>query len=178
MLRNLRATEFDIESACDPAYNCLSFVVGDLERPWWPPGDLVAQHPFLPGILGPPNFWPEDLPPDDTVDNICTLLLRLGFQPCPADARRDARSTVTVAVYGERGGDTFAHTAMQRADGRWLSKLGAINDIWHATQQSVQGNAYGTPTRMMCHPRTKEADDVQKAAVRALLRSARQPGTR
>jgi hypothetical protein len=147
--------------------------VGDKERHWWPPGTLATARSNLLKPLGPPDAWPVDLPPDNSLPNVQALLRRLGFVDCTDDKAIDPRTTVVVAIflYDDR---TPAHFAEQLANGKWLSKLGGGNDIEHRTTQSVEGGANGTLAHKMCRPRTSAADARHKAAVGQMLRAMTQ----
>lgn len=53
------------------------------------------------------------------------------------------------ARHDDEGRIAPTHAAKQLADGRWTSKLGALEDIEHMEPEDVNGPLYGTPIRFM-----------------------------
>lgn len=166
----MRPNDFRLSSPREPECSCLSYVVGDKERHWWPPGPLATRRSNLLIQLGPPDVWPVDLPPDATLANVCALLSRLGFVDCEDAVAIDPKTTLVVAIFLDSG-TAPAHFAQQLPNGKWLSKLGGGNDIEHRTTHSVEGGANGTLAHKMCRPRTAAAAAKHKAAVRQMLRA-------
>ncbi len=166
----MRRSDFELSSGREPECSCLSYVVGDKERHWWPPGPLATRRSDLLIPLGPPNVWPVDLPPDLSLPNVRALLSRLGFDDCKDPRTIDPRSSLVVAIFLDDGGAP-AHFAQQLANGKWLSKLGDGFDIEHRTTHSVEGGANGTLAHHMCRPRTSAADAKHRSAVRRMLRA-------
>lgn len=124
-------------------YNCLAFAAGETTR-WWEP---YVIPPTQPGV-----FWPSEVRPDNGVDDWVAALATVGFMPC-ADGSLDPQ-LVKVAILGV--GDTAEHATRQLANGRWVSKLGGLEDIEHDTPEAVGGADYGEVLRFLCRPRSPE----------------------
>lgn len=153
MFPNLAAGDGRIASKVEASQNCLAFVIGEKKRPWWP-GSWTANGYGAPGTSAPPNYWPDDLPSDETVQNIEMALERFGFAVCNADDHPDPATVERVVIYATSAG-TPSHVAIELPDGQWASKLGDFHDIHHRTTENLEGNVYGGVVVTMCRPRAR-----------------------
>lgn len=64
----------------------------------------------------------------------------LGFEVC--DSAEVEAGYEKVAIYADTDGEP-QHVARQLVDGRWTSKLGALEDIEHQALEDVDSAAYG-----------------------------------
>lgn len=124
----LKTTGFDISSEASAAYNCVAFAAGVTDV-WW--------EPIAPPKLG--YFWPTNIPQNDGIPAAEALFRSLGYEPC--ENGDPEPGFVKVAVYGEDG--AFTHVTRQTEDGRWLSKIGAFEDITHPTLDGLLGEKGG-----------------------------------
>lgn len=121
-------------------YNCLAFAAGDMAR-WWEP---YVIPPVQPGV-----FWPEGATPDNGVEHWIEALATVGFERCGDGGLEPA--WVKVAILGRAG--TAEHATRQLASGRWVSKLGDLEDIEHDEPGDVGGGAYGEVVQFLRRPR-------------------------
>ncbi len=127
-LPNLHALlqDDDFKSPPTIAYNCVGYAVGD-PRWWQPSGDEG-------------HVWLNDLPVGDySVAQYVDMFKRFGFLPCAG--MEPEVGFEKLAVFGNQG--EFEHVAIQLSDGRWISKLGDLEDIQHPAAQNLEGNFYG-----------------------------------
>jgi len=72
----------------------------------------------------------------------------LGYQVCPsADWEPGSEK---VVIYAKEA--TPTHAARQRPDGRWTSKLGALEDVIHDSVESLAGEIYGNAAMFLRRP--------------------------
>ena len=129
----LTGTPWEIASPQDGTYNCVAFALGDTERWWWP-------------ISLPPSgaYWPADSPRTETVAAFRSALATFGFEPMDDETLVAGVAKVALFVKGSR----TCHIAVQRADGRWASKLGTQWDIVHPLR-ALEGDEYGFVTDIL-----------------------------
>ena len=96
-------------------------------------------------------FWPENVNPDNGVDDWVAALKTVGFNEC-TDGSFEPGS-VKVAILGR--GDTAEHATRQLASGKWVSKLGELEDIEHDRPETVGGGDYGEVLRYLSRPRVE-----------------------
>lgn len=126
-----------ITSLCTDRYNCFAFVVGDKKRWWWP--DACS-------------YWPQSARRDESVASFVEVLGLYGFEACPNGVFE--RGVEKVAIFAENG--NTQHVAIQRTDrnGRWLSKLGRLQDIEHDLDALDEAD-YGKVVCFMKHRRRR-----------------------
>ena len=117
---------YTIESQSTPAYNCIAWAAGDVDKVWWP-----AAH----------AYWPEGIPSEERLEAFVLAFQSLGYELSP-DSRLEPGNE-EVAIYVDSD-NVPTHAALQQTDGRWTSKLGKSVDIVHTTTGGVEGNEYGT----------------------------------
>jgi hypothetical protein len=74
----------------------------------------------------------------------------LGYELC-GDAKFET-GFEKIAIYAIGGNPT--HAARQLPDGRWVSKLGELEDIQHATLDVLSGGPYGSVVAVLRRPAT------------------------
>lgn len=129
----LAAHPYAVTSPCSDEYNCLAWAAGDSVRWWWP--DPMGT-----------GYWPDEAPRLVTLDAFARAFATLGFEPC-ADPQLEP-GFEKIAVYVEASG-VPTHAARQYRDGTWSSKLGNLEDISHATLDSLRESDYGEPAFFM-----------------------------
>ena len=103
---------------------------------WWPFGDPQKTS------------WPEGVPRQETLAAFQQLFESLGYIACAhAEAELGYEK---VALFADAQGVPL-HAAQQLPGGRWISKLGAMEDIEHKLQDLV-GTEYGSVVRIMKRP--------------------------
>ncbi len=132
----LAEAAWDVASPQDPAYNCVSFAIGEVDRWWWP----LA----LPGSGA---YWPQDSPRSETLEAFRATLQGLGFLPADDEALVEGVSKLALFAKGTR----VVHVAAQRVDGRWASKLGTQWDIVHPLR-ALEGDEYGSVAAFLARP--------------------------
>jgi hypothetical protein len=121
---------FTVTSPQDNRYNCIAWAAGDDTRWWWP--GVIAQP-----IGG--YYWPtRNL--REAVDNFESAFATLGYMRCETKDYEPGYEKVAIYV-GADGSPT--HAARQTRDGRWVSKLGKLEDICHSDIEGVCGERYG-----------------------------------
>ena len=115
--------DWEITSAPNDDYNCIAYAVGEKTR-WW-------SHAG--------NYrWPNARR-SPSIDSLIEMLVGQDFELC--DWREENTGFDKVALYAKDG--NWKHAAVQLPDGAWSSKLGAYEDIQHATPESLAGEFYG-----------------------------------
>lgn len=122
-----------LTSAETPDYNCLAFAAGKTDE-WWEP---YVVPPEQPGI-----YWPPGVHPDNRPEDWAAALATVGFEPCDDGAPEAGFEKVVIYV---NASGAAAHAARQLTDGRWTSKLGALEDIEHDALEALEGSFYGAP---------------------------------
>jgi hypothetical protein len=121
---SLRRHSYRVTSPNTRRYNCTAWA-NSVASKWWE---------ALPGY-----FWPGKIPRDGTVDTYIKLFSLCGFERCP-DASLE-HGVERIAIYAI--GYSFKHVARQLPDGKWTSKLGALEDIEHDRLDALVGDEYG-----------------------------------
>ena len=107
-------------------YNCIAFAAGDQRDWWWPdPAGL--------------SYWPSTAAREETVAAFQQAYASLGYELC-SNANLET-GFEKIAIYAIGG--TPTHAARQRPDGRWVSKLGELEDIEHSSLGVLTGKLYG-----------------------------------
>lgn len=123
---------FEVASPRTEEYNCVAWAVGEDSR-WWSPQEFGDY------------YWPDGAPRSESVDAYAVALESAGFEPC--DSAEFEPGYEKVAIYATAGG-RFMYAARQLKDGRWASKLGAVEDIIHALD-GLEGADYGQVVRVL-----------------------------
>ena len=142
MLPGLQSTPYSVTSDATPAYNCVSWAVGETHR-WWEPSDSTSK------------YWPAGVPHEDSVEALQDALATVGFTLC--DDGQLEPGFVKLAIFADDEG--YTHVARQLPSGRWTSKLGSDRDIEHELEalQTQPGTwsrySYGEVVAYMQRPR-------------------------
>lgn len=136
----LKPEHYKKTSEIDPAYNCTAFALGDDSTQAW-----IDPTP------GRHRTWPESVPRQSDMLTYIKLYEFYGFTVC-ADSSLE-QGFEKIALYSDQW-NSFTHAARQREDGRWVSKLGAWEDIEHASLECLAGESYGTAARYLKRPRS------------------------
>src|SRR5271156_4387291 len=102
-------------------YNCYAFAVGEEERRW---------DPFPPGV----DYWPDNVKRSYELDSFIRAFGTEGFRQCADESFEDGIEKIAIYV-NQFGG--VEHAARQEPDGRWKSKLGDEEDIFHDSPVSL-----------------------------------------
>jgi hypothetical protein len=141
---NLRQEPFECSSdrtddRPNNGYNCIAYAAGKTDKWWWPVDD-------------PSAYWPEGLPREplgfETLGNFIKAFESEGYLVCADGEPEDGFEK--VALFSSNTGPT--HAARLLPEGRWVSKLGKLEDIKHKTVHSVEGLAYGKATTFLKRP--------------------------
>ena len=114
--------DYRITSEQDNLYNCVAWAAGYTDD-WW---SHEEDYRWI-GERGP------------GIQNLVALFNALGYEQCESDSR-DMDYT-KVALYAKDG--NWSHVARQMTGGTWTSKLGALEDIEHASPNDLAGDFYG-----------------------------------
>ncbi|MFB2892084.1 hypothetical protein ACE1CI_03960 [Aerosakkonemataceae cyanobacterium BLCC-F50] len=121
---NLRKTGYKKTSDQTAQYNCIAWVAGVKDRPWWP----INQKPY---------YWPLE-PRIESLESFIEAFKTLGYEIC--DNGDLEVGYEKVAIYTDEGEPT--HMALQLDTGEWTSKCGDWEDITH-TLEGLEGDFYG-----------------------------------
>ena len=130
----LQSSGYRVTSSRTLDYNCIAWAAGDTTRWWWPdpdPNNAAA-------------FWPAAVSRQETVSSFLSALGTIGFTPCADDSPE--LGFEKVALFALNGIPT--HAARQLANGRWTSKIGALEDIEH-TLHELSGGEYGSVVQVL-----------------------------
>jgi len=131
MFPNLKPGRYEIIADADPGYNCVAKTVGLTDRWYWPGYSerefdaFYARHGFKP--LGDADAL--------------ALVVEAGVEK--------------VVIYRNSRGASPTHAARQLPGGRWLSKMGTLEEIIHQHPDDVSGPDYGRPARVYIKGRNK-----------------------
>ena len=107
-------------------YNCIAFAAGDQGHWWWP--DRAGT-----------SYWPASAVREETITAFRQAFAALGYGPCTnAELETGFEKIALYAI-----GGTPTHAARQLPNGRWVSKLGELEDIEHASLEILAGPLYG-----------------------------------
>jgi hypothetical protein len=124
----LRGTGYTLSSEATSDYNCIGWAAGDDQNWWWPIEDDDV-------------VWPVGVPFEATVEAFKLAFATLGYEPCDDGSLEYGYEK--VAIYFRDDIKRVQHMARQKDDGRWLSKLGHIDDITHRRVTDVAAPVYG-----------------------------------
>ncbi len=133
----LRGQPYHITSPRDHRYNCIAFAAGDDRNWWWP--DTAGE-----------DTWPAGIARAEAVEAFRDAFATLGYVVCDYDQLE--RGYEKVALFALAG--VPKHAARQLPSGRWVSKLGASEDIEHALYD-LTGTVYGSVVLVMKRPVVK-----------------------
>ena len=146
-LPGLEDSRFLVTSPPSEAYNCIAWVLGEVDRNWDP-------EPNSEG------YWPVTVPRDVSQASMEALFSQAGFEPCDDGALiPDTEKIALFAIGGE-----FTHVAKQTVEGRWSSKLGEDCDIEHELNALSSPRSafplwrYGEVVALMQRPRSEPFD--------------------
>jgi hypothetical protein len=145
----LTSTNHRVTSPRTTGYNCVAFAAGDDTRWWWPVGALGGYY-----------YWPPGVTKAETQEAFREAFESLGYELCDSGALEVGYEK--VAIYASPAG-VPTHGARQVATGRWVSKLGQIEDIEHETPEAVGGSAYGEVAFFMRRATAIETDEPESA---------------
>jgi len=128
---NLSPTGYSVTSLASADYNCIAWAAGVANEWWWP--DPMGVSP-----------WPASARREETVAAFVEAFQSLGYLPCIDDSVEPGFEK--VALYALAG--LPKHAARQLPNGRWTSKLGALEDIEH-TLDGLVGAWYGTIVQIL-----------------------------
>ena len=152
---NLFHTVFVITSNPSAAYNCIAFAARDEKRFWWPDSERT-------------NYWPPEVPREETLDAFIQAFQLLGYETCENGACEDGFEK--IALFTKHGKPTHA----ARSEGRlyWKSKLGTIDDIQHVLE-GIEGDRYGVVSAFLKRAFTPNV--IESGSTRAILSSPTTP---
>lgn len=130
----LRGQPYQITSPRDQRYNCIAFAAGDNCNWWWP--DATGE-----------DSWPAGAARAETVNAFRDAFATLGYVVC-ADDRLEF-GCEKVALFALAGAPK--HASRQLPNGRWISKLGPMEDIEHSLHD-LAGMVYGSVVLVMKRP--------------------------
>ncbi|MCY2995937.1 MAG: hypothetical protein NTY19_50015 [Planctomycetota bacterium] len=133
----LAESDYEITSPQSDAYNCIAWAAGDERHWWWP---VPAEE----------TFWPSGVPREATLEAFVAAFATLGYEVCQDPAWEQGLEK--VAFYTKDAAPK--HAAKQRSDGRWTSKLGALEDVIHDSLESLAGDIYGQAMTFLRRPVT------------------------
>lgn len=119
-----------ITSPCTRRYNCIAWAIGRNDIWYWPP---LGQEPE------DDEYWPADIPDDDSIDAFVIAMKKEGYSICEDSCKES--DYIKIALYSKD--ERCTHAARQLLNGMWTSKLGPLHDIQHSTPYSLEGNFYG-----------------------------------
>ncbi len=136
---DLKAAGYRITSPATPSYNCFAWAGNDTRR-WWQP---VALRGF---------YWPEEVSGELNLESLAAVYKRLGYSAC--ETAEFETGFEKLAIYVEPDGMP-THAARQLGPSNWTSKLGELEDVEHATLQSLE-SFYGKVALVLRRPRKDE----------------------
>jgi len=122
----LHGRAYRITSQRDDRYNCVGWVVRDTEH-WW--------EPAVDGFFWPRAVDPDELHPDDDLDEYLAVFSEKGFVECVDSSLEQGVEKIAVFT----SGTSFSHVAFQTSDGEWSSKMGPLHDIRHQRLEDLIG---------------------------------------
>jgi hypothetical protein len=131
----LQSKTYRITSPRSWNYNCVAWAAGDAATRWWPSEDDRDQ-------------WPVNAPRVESLDAFRAAFATLGYRA--ANAADYVQGTEKVAIFANAEGVPL-HMARQLPNGRWTSKLGALEDIEHDLHD-LEGDEYGQVVLVMERP--------------------------
>jgi hypothetical protein len=130
----------------DEGNNCIAHAAGDEENKWDPNNNVDGR------------YWPDDIPCNLELETFVRLYEKeCGYLVCDNGNLEDGFEK--IAIYWnfnpEEQKVEVTHAARQLPSGKWISKLGPMDDIIHNTVAGVGGlwPAYGTVAKFMKRPK-------------------------
>jgi hypothetical protein len=130
----LRGQSFQITSPKDDKYNCIALAARDIRNWWWP--DIAEE-----------DNWPAGVARVETIAAFRDAFATLGYVICEHDELEPGFEKVAFFAFAGKP----KHVARQLPTGRWLSKLGPMEDIEHALHD-LTGMVYGSVVLVMKRP--------------------------
>lgn len=130
----LKETGFRVTSSPDRRYNCIAWAADETSKWWWPDDA---------------GYWPEEVPREATLEAFVAAYATRSYVPCDNDEPEEGYEK--VAIYANQKGPQ--HAARQLPNGKWTSKLGALDDIEHNTLDGVNCECYGSVVKFLRRPR-------------------------
>jgi hypothetical protein len=121
----LHGQPFEIKSPTSDTYNCIAWAAGDDQHWWWP--DQAHE-----------DTWPPGVARTETVEAFRDAFATLRYEVCGDDQLEVGFEK--VALFALAGAPK--HVARQLPNGRWTSKIGAMEDIEHSLHD-LTGALYG-----------------------------------
>jgi hypothetical protein len=134
----LADTGYEITSDQKPDYNCIAYAAGV---------DTVNWEPTIRDFA---HAWPNTGDQDQSIDNLIRAYATIGYAPCD-DGSLEA-GIEKIAIYGRARGE-YTHAAIQRENGSWASKIGALQDIEHVALEGLDRPDYGEVKCFLARPR-------------------------
>lgn len=135
---NLGSHNYRITSPFTWDYNCIAWAIGESDT-------------FYSSGFG--YYWPRRLPTNmHDFKTIVAFFATMGFQPVEYSDTSLKADMEKVALYAASGG-RWRHVALQRANGKWTSKLGEHEDIEHDTAEALLGGEYESIVAVLARPR-------------------------
>ncbi len=157
LVPGLTLTRWQEKSLQDYHYNCIAFAAGD-ERNWWEPsGD-------------PLHYWPPGIPLEYSVQAYKLAYQIFGYRECEfTDTFEKGYQKIAIFIYRD---GIPSHAARQSENGKWLSKLGELEDIEHDSIFALEGDDpnYGKVTAFMKRPRPDWNEGFLHGVMRRLRR--------
>jgi hypothetical protein len=132
---DLRTTGYQEKSPVDAGYNCVAWAAGHNDR-WWE---------AVPGY-----YWPDPTARGAETSTVVEMFKTLGFVKSDNDSLEAGFEKIAIYVQGPE----YTHVARQLPNGQWASKIGALEDIEHASLDGLVGTNYGIVEEIMKRPIT------------------------
>jgi hypothetical protein len=125
------AQPFERTSEATLDYNCFAYAAGDTRKPWSP-------MPIRPRGV----YWPVEvqLEEEDTVWPVFRAYESMGYELCENGRLDDQLEKIAIYVDEK---DMPTHVAIQRANGKWQSKLGGDIDVAHELASLESSEQFG-----------------------------------
>jgi hypothetical protein len=133
---NLKASTFRVTSEYEPRYNCIAWAAGRNDD-WWEP-DEDLDH-----------YWPPGIDREYTIFSLVMVFKSLNYTEC--QDRGLESGFEKIAIYGK--GRDYTHAARQLDNGKWVSKLGKLEDIEHDHLEGLEDDDYGKVVVIMKRPK-------------------------
>jgi hypothetical protein len=127
----LRGQLYQIKSPRNRRYNCIAFAAGDQRNWWWP--DVLEE-----------DTWPPGVARVEKVEAFAEAFATLAYTVCEDDQLETGYEKIALFALG----GVPKHAARQLPNGRWVSKLGPLEDIEHALHD-LTGTLYGSVVLVM-----------------------------
>lgn len=141
-LPHLNESNHSVESPCTSRYNCIAWAAGMDDRWWWPDSRGIG-------------FWPKNVLREETISAFVQAFAAIGYVQCVDGLLENNFEKIAIYAKRDLGILVPTHAARQLPDGRWASKLGPLEDIYHLSSDSVNGPVYGEPFVYMKRPHIK-----------------------